>query len=52
MSQTVQQLLRNMLQRTARGCFAQFRKRDPVIAVPCELGIEWDGPETGDLQAR
>ena len=48
----VSKLLRNMLQGPANGCFGQFRERDPPIAVPCKLGIERDGPEAGDLQAR
>ena len=50
--ETVQKLLRNVLQGPANGCFGQFRERDPPIAVPCKLGIEWDGPEAGNLQAR
>jgi hypothetical protein len=45
-------LLRNMFERPANGCFGQFRERDPPIAVPRKLGIEWHGPEAGDLHAR
>lgn len=50
--EAVQKLLRNMLQGPANGCSGQLRKRDPPVTVPCKLGIEWDGPEAGDLQAR
>jgi hypothetical protein len=48
----VQELLRNLLQGPANARFVEFRKRDPPIAVPGQLGIEWDGPEARDLQAR
>ena len=50
--EAVQKVLRNMLQAAADGCVGQFRERGPPIAVPCKLGIEWDGPEAGNLQAR
>jgi hypothetical protein len=50
--EAVHQLLRNIFDGPANRCFWQFRERDPSIAVPCKLGIEWDGPEAGDLQAR
>src|SRR4029453_16452756 len=48
----VQQLLRDTLQGAANECAGQVREWDPLIAVSCQLGIEWDGPEAGDLQAR
>ena len=41
-----------MIKGAANWCVGQFRERDPLIAVPRKLGIEWDGPETGDFQAR
>jgi hypothetical protein len=44
-------LLRHVVEGTANGCFGQFRERDPGIAVPGKLGIEWDGPEAWDAQA-
>ena len=50
--ENVQKLLRNMVKGQANGCVGQVRERDPPIAVPCQLGIEGDGPEAGDLQAR
>jgi hypothetical protein len=49
--EAVEKLLRNMLQGPANGGVGQFRERDPPITVPCQLGIEWDGPEAGDLEA-
>ena len=46
----VQQLERNVLEGPANGCVWQFVKWKTEIAVPGELGIERDGPETGELQ--
>ena len=45
-------MLRNMLKGAANGRLGQFGERDPLIAVPCKLWIEGDGPETRDLQTR
>ena len=50
--EAVQKLLRDMVQGPPHGRLGQIRDSDPSIAVPCQLGIEWDGPEAGDLQAR
>ena len=41
-----------MFQGPANGGSEQVLERDPAITVPRKLGIEWDGPEAGDLQAR
>ena len=45
-------MLRNIIKGAANWCVGQFRKRDSLIAVPRKLGIEWDGSEARDLQAR
>src|SRR5688572_26016735 len=48
----IQKLLRNMVERAANGCVGQVRESEPLVALPCELGIERDGTEAGDSQAR
>ena len=50
--EAVQKLLRDMLQGSADGSVGQFSERSaPRVAVPCQLGIEWNGPEARDSQA-
>jgi len=43
----VQKLLRNTVEGPANRCGVEIGERNPRIAVPCQLGIERDGPETG-----
>jgi hypothetical protein len=49
---TVQKFLRDTVQGAANRCFGQFRERDSPIAVPGELGIEWNRSEAGNSQVR
>ena len=39
-----------MLQGPANGCCGQILEWDTAITVLCKVGIEWDGPEAGDLE--
>ena len=41
-----------MFKSPGNGCFGQSCERDPPIAVPCQLGVEWDASQAGDLEAR
>src|SRR5918993_1898586 len=49
-SESLQELLRHLLEGATHRCFGEFRQSGPLIAVPGQLRIEWDGPEARNAE--